>query len=798
MVVVEEFLAVGTQMKIERPGKATVATPCSTIEPPSALLKTGDFIEVTTPQEAKRLLPSVHRIIDLGEILVPFGEFVENNHVLPLSPYSFEWWQHDLDSKGVADAANLVRRAGRGEMSPRDAFDLAERTQTPLCPAFNLFWHDLRDDQLRPLGDWLLERGRWESRPTSKPILGDGVLVLPMDLGFKEVLVELGALHRVEGGSIIVERAAYPLLRGLGLDLVHERIVEHIRRRSAWNEPLKGPFFACELASRLAGIEVRPRGPVRIGARMGRPEKADARKMSPPPHALFPIANAGGPQRLVTDAAKQGKVAVEYGIRKCPTCNQKTFRTFCDNRHHTVYTGQKERDGVIDVASELRFAKMSLGLDRIPDEIKGVMGTISESKTPEPLEKGILRAKHGIWSFEDGTARFDMTDTPLTHFKPKEIGTSVEKLRALGYTHDIRGAPLESADQMLELRVQDIIPARSCLDYLLKTAKFVDELLERFYKLPAYYKAQNPEDMVGHLIAGLAPHTSGAVVGRIIGSTAAQVCWAHPFFHTAKRRNCDGDEDAVMLLMDGLLNFSRVFIPAKRGGLMDLPLVLSTRLDPPEIDTEAHNVDVGWRYPKQFYEATARHAHPKEVQKSMDLVEGRLGTEAQYEGFGFTHDTDDINAGVAVSAYKTLGTMMEKMLKQLELGVKLRGVDAENVARRVLDSHFLPDMMGNLKAFSRQKLRCTKCGAKYRRPPLAGVCTNDVKAADGKPRRCGYKLILTVTEASVRKYLEVSRQIATEYNLGEYTQQRLLLIERNVTSMFTSDKVKKAKLSDFL
>ncbi len=55
---------------------------------------------------------------------------------------------------------------------------------------------------------------------------------------------------------------------------------------------------------------------------------------------------------------------------------------------------------------------------------------------------------------------------------------------------------------------------------------------------------------------------------------------------------CDGDEDCVMLLMDGLLNFSKSYLPDKRGGQMDAPLVMSSRIDPCEIDDEAHNMDI--------------------------------------------------------------------------------------------------------------------------------------------------------------------------------------------------------------
>ena len=77
--------------------------------------------------------------------------------------------------------------------------------------------------------------------------------------------------------------------------------------------------------------------------------------------------------------------------------------------------------------------------------------------------------------------------------------------------------------------------------------------------------------------------------------------------------NWDGDEDGLMLLMDALLNFSHAYIPDKRGGKMDLPLILTTRLDPSEVDKEAHNLDTLGRYPLEFYEATLKHEHSKNL-----------------------------------------------------------------------------------------------------------------------------------------------------------------------------------------
>jgi len=251
--------------------------------------------------------------------------------------------------------------------------------------------------------------------------------------------------------------------------------------------------------------------------------------------------------------------------------------------------------------------------------------------------------------------------------------------------------------------------------------------------------------------------------------------------------NCDGDEDAVMLLMDGLINFSRKLVPDRRGGLMDLPLVLTTRLDPNEIDKEAHNVDTLTRYPLAFFHATTRHASAKEVTKIMGLVEERVGTPAQYEGFGFTHDSHDIAEGPALSAYKVLETMMDKMTAQMELGRKIRAVDEADVGAKVIGTHFLPDLMGNLKAFSKQKVRCPACNAKYRRMPLKGCCL-----------QCGNeKITLTVHEGSVRKYLEISKEVAERYNIDPYVRQRIHLLEQAVESLFNNDKVHKAKLDDF-
>ena len=243
---------------------------------------------------------------------------------------------------------------------------------------------------------------------------------------------------------------------------------------------------------------------------------------------------------------------------------------------------------------------------------------------------------------------------------------------------------------------------------------------------------------------------------------------------------CDGDEDSVMLLLDGLLNFSRYFLPDKRGGQMDAPLVLTAIVDPREVDKEVHNMDIVSEYPIEFYEATLRYADPKDV--SIERVEDRLPTDFRFCCLKFTHDTE-IGLGVKESAYKSLKTMQDKVRAQMSLAERIRAVDEHDVAERVLTCHFLPDIIGNLRAFSRQEFRCVNCNAKYRRPPLTGKCT-----------KCGGKLTLTVHNSSITKYLGVSKELCERYNVSEYTKQRLMLIELEIKSLFESDVRKQVTL----
>jgi DNA polymerase II large subunit len=1338
MHLVDDFLATGTQIKTERPGKAAGVIPVDSIEGPTVKLANGEVRRIDDPAEALEVRNGVEKILDLGEYLVNYGEFVENNHPLVPASYTVEWWTQEFAQAGAdVQAMEDSVDVDLSDPSSEEALRWATEYDAPLHPKYTYCWHDISVE-------WVCELATAVENATVAatdgatleeidPSISSGTtdLVIPRSETVQTALETLLVTHTQSEDSLVVPDWR-PLVRSLGFDDDLERTWSEadLSERARTYADSENAIVAI---NEVAPFEVRERAPTRIGNRMGRPEKSEDRELSPAVHTLFPIGEAGGAQRDVAKAGKHaetmqdqpGLVEVEVSRRRCVDCGTETHEARCpdcggvaeavyvcpdcDTETEPDESGRAEcprcetlarptQSKTIDVEAIYRDALDSVGeREAAFDVLKGVKGLSSAEKVPEPMEKGILRTKHDVSAFKDGTVRYDMTDLPVTSVRPEELDVSADQFRQLGYDEDINGDPLRHDDQLVELKVQDIVLSNGAAEHMLKTAAFVDDLLTQYYGLDPFYELEDRQDLVGELVFGMAPHTSAATVGRVVGFTSAAVGYAHPYFHAAKRRNCfhpdsrlwyedengtthydeirsfvedrldpeqaseddfgtlvqeldgdafvpsiaeggtierrpieavskhlapehmvqietrsgrevtvtpdhemhvfeggelrskqaasltssdslitptdvgsvtstestyqfdllgefietpavdndslmikgvdkeflyqlfedvladewdgtfyplkstaayfdlskkrlsnylyresfpaallldllgssdevvdripddvvlgmkrdrteidryvslnesvstllgyytaegfareqqtpkgtihqttisgveseardffvdtlesefgvapyrendckitvsgrllrvffdtvldcgvhaenrdvpsrlfdapdhivaaylsgyfsgdgsidknsltvtattvsrglkeellalltrlginarvsttdpvplslkfpdfydtadesmsskgyvitissidavrfhelvdlhltrkrqrlaehveqttptgrrvfdggsgeylvdaidtveyiepavdhtycltveethslivndtsqkqcDGDEDCVMLLMDGLLNFSRKYLPNQRGGRMDAPLVMSSRIDPSEIDDEAHNMDIMREYPLEFYEATREMADPETVEDIMTIAESTLGTDREYTGFDHTHDTTDIAMGPDLSAYKTLGSMEDKMDAQLALSRKLRAVDETDVAERIIEYHFLPDLIGNLRAFSRQEYRCLDCGESFRRAPLTGDC-----------RECGGRVNLTVHEGSVNKYIDTAIQVAEEFGCRPYTKQRLEILERSIERVFENDKNKQSGIADFM
>jgi DNA polymerase II large subunit len=248
---------------------------------------------------------------------------------------------------------------------------------------------------------------------------------------------------------------------------------------------------------------------------------------------------------------------------------------------------------------------------------------------------------------------------------------------------------------------------------------------------------------------------------------------------------CDGDEAAVMMLMDVLLNFSRKFLPSHRGGTQDAPLVLNAHIRAGEVDDQILDFETCFNYPLEMYEMAERKEHSGEVE--IETVKTRLKTgKCPFTGTGFTHDSSDFNESVVNSAYKLLPTMKDKVAKQMELVGKIRAVNTDDVARLIIERHFIRDIRGNLRKFSHQQFRCVACNEKFRRPPLSGSCT-----------KCKGKIIFTISEGSIKKYLDPAIDLATNFEISAYTRQSLELAKLYIESIFGKDLDKQVDLKSW-
>ncbi len=805
MVVLKEFIACGTQLRIEKPGKGCVAAPVDSIEGPFVKLDSGEALRISSAEEARALRGRIAKIISVGDILITFGDFRKSNTPLVPTSYVEEYWASQIKAAGFeGDAAACPSFA--------EAFALSGKYNVPMHPKYIYDYSDITSAELAELREsfasssaegsgnglfgisavrlakpngsglpWILERLciPHNEGPDGITITGDHAQAIAASLGFS-----------ADGGAIDMSRKQEYSMEASALDNVNSSSPFRIMRRST-----------------------------RIGGRIGRPEKARERLMKPAPNVLFPIGEYGGKERNIYKAyANEKKKFGNFGIkvevaryrcskgreqlhasfcyrhscpasleRTCSQCGRISNSTKCQSCGGAAYA---KGEILIDIKSELEAVASRLGI-AMGKSMKGVKGLTSRDKMSEPLEKGVLRADNNIHMFKDGTSRFDATDMPMTHFYPSEIGTGVERLRELGYTKDWLGNELESPDQLVEMFPQDIVLNSKGGEFFLKVARFVDQLLVKFYHVDAFYNIKDLQGLVGHSAITLSPHTSAGVLCRIIGFTEANVGFAHPYVISARRRNCDGDEDTTMLLLDALVNFSRSYLPVTIGGTMDAPLILTVRLDVSEVDDEVHEMEVVRDYGLEFYEKTMQRLPPAEAQ--VELVRNRMLEKREFDRLYFTHlsGATSITTAPHRSVYTTLNSMKEKIEVQFNLMDMLCSVDKADSAKRLIISHFIPDLIGNMHSFSRQSFRCVACNAKFRRVPLTGSCTS-----------CKGKLVLTISKGSIEKYLVMATELAERYNIEPYIRQRLALIKDEIKNVFGVEtefmQTKQFNLSKFM
>ena len=290
MMATSGFVSIGTQLKYERPGKGTVVTPCHDIQGPYIQFNDGSAKRVQSRSELELMLPnevgySINKVWDLGELLVPVGEFLENNHPLLPSPYVPEWHRELLANRGIVEANDFVESLAQSKIY-----------QVPLHPDYvAVGWQDLSALEAHTL-------------LTGLSVDATGTKVkCPEDL--KELVYRLNI--NIDKDGCLWGAESYLVLN----------LLARITAEPEWHDGT-----GLDYINQLADFEIKPRTTYRIGARMGKPEGSKMRDMKPSKaHGLFPVGDNGGVQKLINNALeKEGKVGVN--------CGRTIFSTVTSNR----------------------------------------------------------------------------------------------------------------------------------------------------------------------------------------------------------------------------------------------------------------------------------------------------------------------------------------------------------------------------------------------------------------------------------------------------------------------------------
>ena len=774
--ILDHTIAVGTQIKIDIPGKGATVAFVDSIETPTVRLKNGNVVKIRDISHGLEIKNDIEKILHLGDVLISFGDFLENNAELVPSAYVEELWIEELRQKiqkykpGNSYLEQFLTRTPTLDEAIKTSADF----EIPLYPKYLYFWDKIGVEELEVL--------------LNPAKLDDDKIQYPL-LSAKPILEKLGTPHRVEHELVTLQDD-------------EAKIFFNLLFR---NSPKLSDSSVPEIISESSGIKIRNKFSTSVGVRIGRPEKAAPRLMKPPTHVLFPISDKGGPTRDLLKASRTTHFFTNIFNRRCENCDEPSIGIKClkcGTKTSVSYRCNKCRDVLEEpfcekckrkapshshkefpLKAKLLEAQEKMRM-RAMEPFKGVKELINQDRIAEPLEKGITRQNFGLSVFKDGTVRFDATNSPLTQFKPSWIGTSIKRLRELGYSHDIDGNSLENEDQIVELRMQDVVIPYESGNYLVSTCKYIDALLEKFYGATAFYNVKNTEQLIGHLIIGLAPHTSVGIVGRIIGYSETHVCFGTPNWHSAKRRDADGDADSIMLLMDSLLNFSRQFLSDRIGGLMDAPLLVQPLVLPHESQPQAHNLEVTKSLPVEFFDSTYSQSKAADI-TSVEIIKSRLETERQFYDYYFTHPTTTLTTSKSRSAYSTLGSMLDKFDMQIKNAELISAVNTSEIVSNVISTHLVPDIMGNLRAYARQNFRCTACGKSYRRMPLIQTCV------------CGHKLIPTITRGSVEKYLKLAKRLVEKYDVGTYQRGRIHALSDEIELVFGKNQGDQSLLTDY-
>src|ERR687886_614408 len=219
-ILLNHAVVVGTQIKTDVPGKAATIALVDTIEPPLVRLNDGSVVRVSTAEEARKILPRIEKILYLGDILISYGDFLENNAKLLPASYVEEIWALELHSKLLTSPSNYSHTHSEAILSAerliqlsnepfvvvptvKEAFEISKRFNIPLHPKYSFYWDSISIEEALLLKEKISKQ--YQNTDTDRKEISFPFHLPIDDPTLKDIVERLGVIHSVINENDIIE-----------------------------------------------------------------------------------------------------------------------------------------------------------------------------------------------------------------------------------------------------------------------------------------------------------------------------------------------------------------------------------------------------------------------------------------------------------------------------------------------------------------------------------------------------------------------------------------------------------------
>src|SRR3990167_9737017 len=153
--ILDHTITVGTQIKLDYPSKGATIAFVDSIETPIVRLKNGNVEKISDTKHGIKIKNQIEKILHLGDILISFGDFLENNAQLVPTGYVEEIWIEQLRekiSKYEPDDKNTHLSRFLNETPTLDeAITISLDFQIPLHPHYLYYWDQITIDEFKTI-----------------------------------------------------------------------------------------------------------------------------------------------------------------------------------------------------------------------------------------------------------------------------------------------------------------------------------------------------------------------------------------------------------------------------------------------------------------------------------------------------------------------------------------------------------------------------------------------------------------------------------------------------------------------